>query len=1325
MAEISSLIVKLKSEGASQLNADLKNVKAHGAGAESSVKSLTSTVGKLAAAAGGVLSVSAAFSKLVETGRETGILNTQLQTATGSAENAKAAFAALQKLTTELPTDLAETTKAFVTLVNRGLNPSREAIISYANTAAANGKSLDQFIEAIADATTFEFERLKEFGIKSKQIGDDVQFTFRGQTTTIKKSSEEIEKYLQRIGNVDFAGAATKQMATLDGQISNLGVAWDGLFRTINDQGAGGLISEGVVLATEAIQTLTDLIGSGALQERIANIGLAFSDAFDLHDNAEAALKTYGGSLDGMESATEETVKFIIDAFKGWPENVAALVKIVAVELGYLVDIAALKAEDIADAMNPKNWINSGDLEEVNDKLAQAIASRDRLLSSGLNDSIPVVKALNKQIEELTAEQTKLNAELEQHESRYKAVDQARNDSIAAILAERDAEQGAAADRAKHADQALKDYKAQQAAAKSLNDVIADIPKTIRQQSEANKRLIESLKEEYRMMQLSDKERQVQIQLKKLSADATQAERDQVRGLVEQTYDLEEANKAAAKHAKGSSDEYAKAWEKAVGRIDEAFAGAWEGAFDSFESFTDSILDGFNSLVGEIAHIQFTKPLTDALRNGITGQGGGMEFSSLFGSVGSTFGQLFGGGGSEATTMGKGGQAVAGPDAALGQTGFLSQYGSSIGMIGGALLGNSMGGKYGSVGSSLGSMAGAAFFGPLGGLLGGLAGGALGGLFGGEESDKWQGASVNLSTGRITTQGETGDKFSQENRSAADSAAGLIAQLADAIAEQTGRRLTDEIKIGVGSRDGVDFAVNGKDIVTDQGDLSKVMDSIFEYMLTSAGLVSDVYRDLQMDGENLVSAMIRVEAQFSAVTEITKNLELNFGLVGDTGKAAADAIVQMAGGLDAFVQKSDYYYNNFYSEQERLEKSIENYSAALADFNSSMGTSIYDRGGLREFVDALDLTTQAGQEAYAAALNLAPSLVDLGAAQARLAEITQTAKRELVAMDDVSDMTVNKVAAVTEEMKKLTEQADAFAGGLSRDALLEGLNGYDRDIFLLEEWKTKAVEQLQAFTDQGVAILGGPETVLANIEKIYGIRLGEINERYTDSVHIVDEYIVATEDLGESISNVIDLSDYLAELERQRADAINDVMSAYERESKVFETTADKFSRFADTLRDFDKELLTGDLSTLNPAAQYSESRSQFSELAQRAQAGDESAISQLTGAANSFLTESRSFQGSAGNYARDFDFVRQTLANTISTSEKQASNAEQQLAQLKAQVSEIVSLKAEVKTLQEAIAALVQVEREAGNAMIQQQQQTNQTLNGLKSNSDLQRAAS
>ena len=34
------------------------------------------------------------------------------------------------------------------------------------------GKSLNQMIEAVADATTGEFERLKEFGIKARTHGE-------------------------------------------------------------------------------------------------------------------------------------------------------------------------------------------------------------------------------------------------------------------------------------------------------------------------------------------------------------------------------------------------------------------------------------------------------------------------------------------------------------------------------------------------------------------------------------------------------------------------------------------------------------------------------------------------------------------------------------------------------------------------------------------------------------------------------------------------------------------------------------------------------------------------------------------------------------------------------------------------------------------------------------------------------------------------------------------------------------------------------------------------------------------------------------------------
>lgn len=49
------------------------------------------------------------------------------------------------------------------------------------------------FVEAVADATVGEFERLKSFGIKANTLTDDVKFTFAGVTTTVKKNAADIE----------------------------------------------------------------------------------------------------------------------------------------------------------------------------------------------------------------------------------------------------------------------------------------------------------------------------------------------------------------------------------------------------------------------------------------------------------------------------------------------------------------------------------------------------------------------------------------------------------------------------------------------------------------------------------------------------------------------------------------------------------------------------------------------------------------------------------------------------------------------------------------------------------------------------------------------------------------------------------------------------------------------------------------------------------------------------------------------------------------------------------------------------------------------------
>ena len=157
-----------------------------------------------------------------EAGANFSILNARLVTATGSTASAASAFKELNEFALETPFTLDESVNGFAKLVNLGLDPSRESMVSFANTSAAMGTSLEQMIEAVADATTFEFERLKEFGIKTKQENDTVKFSFRGTTTEVAKNADAVKGFLENIGNTVFAGAAIEQTKTLAGSVSNL-----------------------------------------------------------------------------------------------------------------------------------------------------------------------------------------------------------------------------------------------------------------------------------------------------------------------------------------------------------------------------------------------------------------------------------------------------------------------------------------------------------------------------------------------------------------------------------------------------------------------------------------------------------------------------------------------------------------------------------------------------------------------------------------------------------------------------------------------------------------------------------------------------------------------------------------------------------------------------------------------------------------------------------------------------------------------------------------------------------------------------------------------
>lgn len=270
------------------------------------------------------LGVAAGFSaiagatKLIEVAREFDVINASLKTMTGSTEAAESAFAQIQEFAATTPFDLAQVAQAFVKLKALGLDPSEEALLSYGNTASAMGKSLDQMVEAVADAATGEFERLKEFGIKARQQGDRVSFTFRGVTTSVRKSSEEIQGYLLGLGQTDFAGAMAERSETLDGALSNLADSWDNLFLTIANAGVADLIedtSRSTIRLLDATAQLVKLISGEELTAQ-EQLNKARAEATRLLDEQAKRQERYGGDLSVREKEQLSTKQALIKSLE-------------------------------------------------------------------------------------------------------------------------------------------------------------------------------------------------------------------------------------------------------------------------------------------------------------------------------------------------------------------------------------------------------------------------------------------------------------------------------------------------------------------------------------------------------------------------------------------------------------------------------------------------------------------------------------------------------------------------------------------------------------------------------------------------------------------------------------------------------------------------------------------------------------------------------------------------------------------------------------------------------------------------------------------------
>lgn len=205
---------------------------------------------------------------------------TSLETITGSAEKAKKAMEWITEFTAQTPYELEEVTKGFTKLSAYGLDPTTGLLRVLGDTASAMAKDLNQAVEMMADAVTGEFERLKEFGIRASQQGEQVTFTWKqaGEQMVLnaEKTQTGIEKALIQILESRFKDAMARYASTWAGMLSNLKDQWTLFQKAVMEAGVFEYIKGALSLLLEKIK---ELKRTGKLAEWARNMATGVIEA--------------------------------------------------------------------------------------------------------------------------------------------------------------------------------------------------------------------------------------------------------------------------------------------------------------------------------------------------------------------------------------------------------------------------------------------------------------------------------------------------------------------------------------------------------------------------------------------------------------------------------------------------------------------------------------------------------------------------------------------------------------------------------------------------------------------------------------------------------------------------------------------------------------------------------------------------------------------------------------------------------------------------------------------------------------------------------------
>lgn len=285
--DIASLALKVDASQVATGAAELDKLQGAGKRAAEGVNTAEGAAKKLGVSLSGVNPLLGAFGvslgavglaqltkDILDTNREMESLRARLKAITGSAEEAQRSFSFIQQFAKDTPFEIADVTKAFITLQNFGIKPTAEVMNSLTNQAAKSGASA-QNLEGISLALGQAWAKGKLQGQEILQLINqsvpvyELLSQVTGQNSAaLAEMSEKgligrdvISQLIVKMGEL-ATGSNAAAMDTLNGKISNLADAWHTFEDALLNDRSEGLLKGIVDSMTNMLSGLSSLMSN-------------------------------------------------------------------------------------------------------------------------------------------------------------------------------------------------------------------------------------------------------------------------------------------------------------------------------------------------------------------------------------------------------------------------------------------------------------------------------------------------------------------------------------------------------------------------------------------------------------------------------------------------------------------------------------------------------------------------------------------------------------------------------------------------------------------------------------------------------------------------------------------------------------------------------------------------------------------------------------------------------------------------------------------------------------------------------------------------------